>query len=507
MIERKHNLDIDTAACCLLRKQEPPEFSLKSAKTLPRRSCHSKNDSDEFISTIPLKMAENEENMIIPPVQNAPRPTTLPTRGAANRLRKSEMGLFKDANQIDVNHSQAPANNRMGDSLSPCESPSYVTTTAAYKFPEQTPNAIEGEHNSLPQLPPKEGKKHIKANPKRHVRKYPLIIPANGVQRTLNRVMDDEDKTGLLNTPAANMNSSEPSLRSVKPFNINKSHSHMAEYENTNALQKNCFAKQVEERTYQNVGLDDTASLQFESILEADSNKDQVLQSPDVTDGFYNFSIQKDHYHKSKEVDFDAQKLASGLYVNEDEFRNLDIDKNKAKQAKQNADNKRSQESLDTKPPAMTEEKPDKMLEITDDSFDQSPTSPVVPNPEMLIKTGAPPASLKPLKADNELAGNALFKKVRESVDKAMIKKTDSAEGPSPGLEGVKPLTEAEMFSAAVNRLNDCNSVSCEDLLEFSDKKPKGPERGVDSDEVRIMMKVLGKDVSLCFASLSRFCN
>lgn len=39
------------------------------------------------------------------------------------------------------------------------------------------------------------------------------------------------------------------------------------------------------------------------------------------------------------------------------------------------------------------------------------------------------------------------------------------------------------------------NSVSCEDLLEFSEKKPNGKERGAESDEVRIMIKVLGPKV------------
>lgn len=506
-------MDIDTTAC-LLRKKEP-QFPLKTAKTLPRRSCHMKNESDEFISTIPLRAEGNEHDLVIPPLQNAPRPTTLPTRGAANRLRKAELGLLKDGGHMDVNSNPAFNNRFVGDNISPCESPSYVTNTS-YKFPEQpsmnTGNKEE-DANALPVLPPKEGKKHIQANPKRHVRKYPLIIPANGVQRTLNRVIGEEDKSSLLKTNSTT-NSSTRNLSTVKPFNINNNN--MAEYENTTKLQSNsvttsCSMK--EERTYQNIGADDTASLQFESILEADSNKDQVLQSPDVTDGFYNFSIQKDHYHKSKEVDFDAQKLASGLYVNEDELRNLDIDKNMAKLNKQNVDNKKSNESLEAKAPIVDEKSKvlelPKPIEITEETFDQVPSTVTIPSPEILMKSSTPPlaattvqtvvtvttatVTTKPLKADNELAGNALFKKVRESVDKAMIKPTDGAEGKR---DLAKPLTEAEMFSAAVNRLNDCNSVSCEDLLEFSDKKPKGHERGVDSDEVRIMMKVLGKDVS-----------
>lgn len=37
--------------------------------------------------------------------------------------------------------------------------------------------------------------------------------------------------------------------------------------------------------------------------------------------------------------------------------------------------------------------------------------------------------------------------------------------------------------------------VSVEDLLEFADQKPCGRQRGVESDEVRIMNKVLKQQV------------
>lgn len=41
--------------------------------------------------------------------------------------------------------------------------------------------------------------------------------------------------------------------------------------------------------------------------------------------------------------------------------------------------------------------------------------------------------------------------------------------------------------------------VSCEDLLEFADSKPSSRARGNDSDEVRIMSKVLGAEVRLFY--------
>lgn len=49
--------------------------------------------------------------------------------------------------------------------------------------------------------------------------------------------------------------------------------------------------------------------------------------------------------------------------------------------------------------------------------------------------------------------------------------------------------------------------VSCEDLRKFANTKPNSRTRGNDSDEVRIMLKVLGKDVSyyyICNIFLSR---
>lgn len=47
--------------------------------------------------------------------------------------------------------------------------------------------------------------------------------------------------------------------------------------------------------------------------------------------------------------------------------------------------------------------------------------------------------------------------------------------------------------------------VSCEDLLKFANAKPSSRARGNDSDEVRIMSKVLGKDVRLFFVILKMF--
>lgn len=493
---------METTAC-LLRKPET-QFQLLSSKTLPRRSCHSKQATDEFISNMLLKSTEkNDNDLIIPPQQNAPRPTTLPTRGAMNRTRKTDVELSAQLAREEMDANSNPLQQRGCDNMSPCESPSYVTNFSSYKFPEQNMPTPELDLNCLP-VPPKEGKKHIQTNPKRHVRKYPLIIPANGVQRTLNKVMAEEEKQSLLINSANSLSGMQVAtdltancVPTIKPFNIMNNNGTQqtantsADYENTinaagpkdsssNRRQLPAAATQ-EERTYQNVssisaGLDDTASLQFETILEADLNNDPALQSPDVTDGFYNFSIHKD-------LNSQAQQQKSDAVVGLNNKDNNDLT------------NFKSTTNVVVKENICAAVKSEDIQQISTKLAEASSSSSSAATLHTTSTEKSHKTKPKSLRAENELAGNALFQKIKESVDKSMIKPSTDDSCLQRDFKS-RQLTEAELFSAAVNRLTDSNSVSCEDLLEFSDKKPKGRERGADSDEVRIMMKVLGKDVS-----------
>uniref|UniRef100_A0A182UC66 Uncharacterized protein n=1 Tax=Anopheles melas TaxID=34690 RepID=A0A182UC66_9DIPT len=78
-------------------------------------------------------------------------------------------------------------------STNQAESPSYLTNpeytynNALTSTLTETRTAAEGTDNPIP-LPPRDRNKTIPVNQKRHVRKYPLIIPAAGLQRTLNKV-------------------------------------------------------------------------------------------------------------------------------------------------------------------------------------------------------------------------------------------------------------------------------------------------------------------------------
>lgn len=467
------------AAACLLSQFEAKD-RLLVAKTLPRHLMILPTNVVETSSSTghqksPLKTCRQlpaiSSNMEVPkgmsilgqeesmkaPVQKAPRPTTLPTRGtAANRARRnvqidwqtqtpghgsgppplispSEVLMMLEGNQpiMDVD-------------ASPCESPSYVTHDNTYKYSvgvedahvgEAAPHKsnVGGDLNPLP-VPPKEGKKHIPANAKRHVRKYPLIIPVSGIQRIPthpNMDKRDDRRTTIGIVAPTIQGAMKPTLSSAsseanRPVEVGNS-----DYQNTgihaNASPpspgcandyQNLMPVNCDDHMTHNAG--DSASLQFESIVEAAMHKDQILHTPDVTNGFYNFSIHKEHYHKSKEVVvYDPQQL-TGLYVNEDELRNLDIDKN--------------------------------------------------------------------------------LEKLRLPTEHVLMESRRTQELPclrSRRAEECAASEENISLDPTANNAQISNSVSCEDLLDFADKKPRGCERGIDSDEVRIMLKVLGQEVSV----------
>ncbi|CAG9137451.1 unnamed protein product [Plutella xylostella] len=72
-----------------------------------------------------------------------------------------------------------------------------------------------------------------------------------------------------------------------------------------------------------------------------------------------------------------------------------------------------------------------------------------------------------------------------------------------------QPSTSGTAFYEEGSLVKDCTEhVSHEDLLEFADQKPCGRQRGAESDEVRVMMKVLNNQISRteCLEALE-LCN
>ncbi|KAJ6641428.1 Activated Cdc42 kinase-like [Pseudolycoriella hygida] len=396
---------------------------------------------------LPLELKMSNEFDV--PSHPAPRPTTLPWRNVTHDkqnedIDSSPLRILRDKNypiirpRIKINSTNSDLPSR--DSLnvdSVCESPSYLTQPE-YSFSEKDINIqrcslskqsatkeIEN-FNPAPLPPPKDRSKIMQANVKRHVRKHPLIIPGSVLQRQLNKVKTPSDEKNL-QFPSSSSNSNY-NTNSTKRSDVSKlkelDHSYMNQNELNNSFyyaQKNTdtnhFYTNMDTVSYE-VDCTDSASLDFESILENDVNKVGEVSSPEVFNGFP-FDIQKD----------------------DSSVKNFDVERRKF-------------EFLHIYP--------------------------------------------KHTQSKNELDQNALFNKIKSQVEANNV---DDAGVDVVGCSSTVDSNVDENLSDSEKHLtkksfSDSNAVSCEDLLEFSDKKPKGRERGVESDEVRIMTKVLGTEES-----------
>lgn len=460
-----------------------------SAATLPRslQLTSSIGGSSKIVQANSKKQKSLEVTM---PAQRAPRPTTLPHRSSMGQFGKSPstaaatsipasevdsnpLRILRDKNypivrpriKINIGNAGTTGKDTVDNDLATgggvCESPSYLTNTE-YSFSERdvnlhratTQKQIANKEienlNPIP-LPPRDRNKIMPANVKRHVRKYPLIIPVSGLQRTLNKVTTPVDFKG------ANRGTNPSNTYINQEFFSNNAILHATpesrdhtDFYSRKFIENNFPSLNNMDRTYENLDTlryqmqdcTDSASLHFESILEDDCNKVGEMSSPDVATDFM-FEIHKDHYRKPS---------TSQMEDETDEIRNLDIEKKKIE-------------------------------------FSQRY-----------------PKYMQP---KNELADNVLFNKLKETVDLVGTKDVASVTTPIGKVEdktvmqnhnAQSTVGDSSSISGGVvdcqpsveRKLEDSNSVSCEDLLEFSDKKPKGRERGVESDEVRIMTKVLG---------------
>lgn len=380
------------------------------------------------------------------------------------------------------------------DGENPCETPSYLKSAGGnfnlearemmHSCNEQLTSSktvVDDDSNILP-LPPKPKAASFALPQKRHIRKHPLIIPVNGIQRTLDKInqttpveekqyefqvpsddappvpqlsesttvqQDDDDDdddvfedlkkdTRILQEIEENVNSHYGKLQSAeKVFARDFIENNFPDTPamSSDAFKRSSFVDVNGQRTYENLeafqrrfSLDeeDTASLHFESILENDENVAKVTTtSEDLVDGFCPFERASS-----------CSNVASTSTAKDDEM----------------------------KKPAAT-----RPLSIEVKKLEFSQKFPKYKMPR------------------NELASNALFNKIKASVENA-AKYGDDEECE----------VELDVESVDCDLKRSINHVSCEDLLDFSEMKPKGRERGSESDEVRIMVKMFGTKVSFC---------
>lgn len=525
---REHlHLSSSTSALPLARNETPPD-PLPSTTTLALDQIED------------VKLKEKEADLFVPhQLSAAIRPTTLPTRSSMGRVNRlplastdvdaNPLRILRDKNypivrprmKVNTNTVDAPPEfpgRSDSDKDSACESPSYLTTTE-YTFNERDVNIHRGDTqkhcgskeienlNPIP-LPPRDRSKLLLTNVKRHVRKHPLIIPASGLQRTLNKVKTPVDEIPLPTFPAMTVDEIDCGIKSPSlenNYNMPRNTTKPAETTKLQPMDDHSYINQedihiglAEERpsyrrhttstssgdgnqdfrTYEN--LDslrshmeniDSASLHFESILE--SHIDEPSQSPE--DGGSSSSANN------------GATRSNGL-----PFDNYDVPR-----VNSNSTNRHS--TVHTSTTSNTISDRPMSFQFQHEDFERR-------RMEFAEKY---PNYVQPR---NELVSNALFNKFRNTtpVDRndntvaAMRSSLPAAVGDTFNNNN-SPLQSIDTLSLdgandederMERKLKDSNSVSCEDLLEFSDKKPKGKERGVESDEVRIMTKVLGLVVS-----------
>lgn len=354
------------------------------------------------------------------------------------------------------------------DCENPCETPSYMANAAgnftlsldSNEPPKLKPKPIDD--NLLP-LPPRDrSNMQLNVTQKRHVRKYPLIIPATGIQRTLDKInqvtpvdekqdvfpvptstpppvpaptYDDDDDDDVFENLKNDTRISHDFEQNVNSYGIIR---HPEKHYTKDFIENNFPASAMRHslidlnghRTYENIEAfhkrfschdeGDTASLHFESILENDENVANI--SDDMVDGFCLFE-------------------SNGI----------------------------------AKPPITLNEVPVKKPDRK--SLVKIPPATVIESKKLEFSQKYPKYKMP----RNELASNALFNKIKESVENAAM--VDECE------------VELEVKDEC-DLKKSINHVSCEDLLDFSENKPKGRERGAESDEVRIMIKMFGNKVS-----------
>lgn len=390
------------------------------------------------------------------------------------------------------------------DGENPCETPSYMANAdgnftlnvdTLQTSPKAEVKPIERPtENPLP-LPPRDRSTlQLNIAQKRHVRKYPLIIPATATQRTLdkvNQITPVEDKSEIF-TEASNFKAPIASSTINSCYDdddddddvfedLKKDTKISQEFEeNVNnygmikGLEKNYTKDFIENnfpsssfndlhmstsvasetRTYQNIEdfqkrfssheQSDTASLHFESILEDETVDGKI--SDDMVDGF-------------------------GLFESENNGCS-----NKA------SNSNSTSASNSSFPFKKVERKPFSVstaaIEMKKNEFSQKFPKYKMPK--------------------NELASNALFNKIKESVEMAAMTEECEIELETENHNDSNGNSPCELKRSI-------NHVSCEDLLDFSEKKPLGPERGLESDEVRIIRKMFGTKVTLerCLETLN----
>lgn len=433
------------------------------------------------------------------PDHPAPRPNTLPTRHGAAAAGKAKrdhfdsdsnpLRILRDKNypivrprmRVSIEHEDANGVN--GNSDDACESPSYLTSPE-YTFSERDVNIQHNDTqkfignkeienlNPIP-LPPRDRNKVLLANVKRHVRKHPLIIPASGLQRTLSKVT----------TPADEKVAPPPQQQRV-PRDTDEVDGAAKQARNSNKINYNTprtASKPAEVPKLRPVPADHSYINQEDINVASKSDEEKVHAKKFIENNFPDTSYRTYENLDSLRAQMDSIDSASlhfeSILENDGEASQRDSTANGFGFELRNTDN------YDV--PRTSVEMRSSMRRLSAD----------IERKKLAFSQKYPNYS----QPRNELSDNVLFLKFRESSEGGPLHpdaQPQLASSQPPIDFGQLGNASEEGDAMPERKLQDSNSVSCEDLLEFADKKPKGKERGIESDEVRIMTKVLGSVVS-----------
>lgn len=386
-----------------------------------------------------------------------------------------------------------------------CESPSYLTNpeytynNAAAGGGDVDPDPTPSSANPIP-LPPRDRNKVIAANPKRHVRKHPLIIPASGLQRTLNKVTQVtpvEEKTDVFTVPNddfVNLDSNNVLLKaSSDSSKLNEiGHSYVNNNNNNQLIPQKTYAKDFAENNFPNVKplttlpatIPATSTILTRRRIERDAANRQSLPR-DPT--YENLDIYQTHQFNNNNLNVDTASLHCESILENDSDKVPDLSSPSS-----------SIDVVDSFTSALYDIESKKSTKLVDDvlrNVDTMVDTKTVVGKKGLLRSPPPPAGPAP------------------TLNTAMVESFSSLSRPAPPPPPVAAGTTSAVSAAvvAVDEIDgmptspasisegdlkkSLNYVSCEDLLEFAEK-PKGRARGLESDEVRIMSKVLGKNVS-----------
>uniref|UniRef100_A0A182WIZ3 non-specific protein-tyrosine kinase n=1 Tax=Anopheles minimus TaxID=112268 RepID=A0A182WIZ3_9DIPT len=365
-----------------------------------------------------------------------------------------------------------------------------------------TTDGTDGASNNPIPLPPRDRNKTIPVNQKRHVRKYPLIIPAAGVQRTLNKVTQItpvDEKTDVFSTPDATESThanetqvqrNEPddscnldtkvlhkSIESIKLNEIEESFTDLPLNATADqSTHKKGYSKEFVENNFPNV----SNSFALGCTEGIDSKRPQIQHSVSLSNSIAATTLPATIPAASAILT--RRRTASDAGV----LATL---------------SQRRQPPLTLAPVALTLATTE--TELRDPTYEnldifQTHNNYCIDTAslhcESILENDADSCPLS--------HGAGLSTVTSDMVDgfkpsAGLFDSINSNEKQQPTMKSV----ENEQSDCVVQPQTDCklqksmNFVSCEDLLEFAEK-PKGRARGLESDEVRIMSKVLGKKPS-----------